>query len=440
MAGMSLLPRAAALLCLSLLSVATVRGQAPLSVEADVDGLYPDLAALYEDLHRNPELGFQETRTGGVLADRLKSLGFEVTTGVGKTGIVALLRNGQGPTAMLRTELDALPVEEKTGAPFASKVTAKNAAGQAVPVMHACGHDLHMTAWVGTAAWMATHRQAWKGTLMLVGQPAEETVSGAAAMLKDGLFTKFPKPDYAIGIHDDDTMPAGTIGYRAGYFRASMMAPVITMFGRGGHGAIPQNTVDPVVMAARTVMSLQTIVARETNPQEPLVVTIGSIHGGTQGNIIPDQVRMELSVRTFSEDVRKRTLASIERIVRAEAAAAGAPRDPLIEFANAGIGATFNDPALTTRVAGVLKIALGADRVVEMPAKMTSEDFSEYGRAGVPAVLLHIGAVNAAKLAQARTSGVPVPAPHSPEWLPELEPTLKGAVRAEVAALLELLK
>ena len=431
---------ATSFLAVILLLSSTGAGQAPVSMQAEIDALYPDLSALYEDLHRNPELGFQETRTAGVLAARLKTLGFDVTTGVGKTGIVAILRNGQGPTAMLRTELDALPVEEKTGAPFASRVTTKNAAGQLVPLMHACGHDLHMTAWMGTAAWMASHRQGWKGTLMLVGQPAEETVSGAAAMLKDGLFTKFPKPDYAIGLHDDDTLPAGTIGYHAGFFRASMMAPVITMYGRGGHGAVPQNTVDPVVMAARTVMSLQTIVARETNPQDPLVVTIGSIHGGTQGNIIPDQVRMELSVRTFSDDVRKRTLAAIERIAKAEAAAAGAPREPSIEFANAGIGPVFNDPALTVRVAGVLKTAMGGDRVVEMPAKMTSEDFSEYGRAGVPAVLLHIGAVNAATLAESKRTGVPVPAPHSPEWLPELEPTLKGAVRAEIAALLELLR
>jgi hippurate hydrolase len=421
------------------ISVATVSGQTP-STQRDIDALYPDLAALYEELHRNPELAFQETRTAATLAARLKTLGYEVTTGVGRTGIVALLRNGPGPTAMLRTELDALPVEEKTGAPFASKATAQTAAGQAVPVMHACGHDLHMTALIGTAAWMASHREAWKGTLMLVGQPAEETVSGAAAMIKDGLFTKFPKPDYALGLHDDDTLPAGTIGYHPGFFRASMMAPIITIYGRGGHGAVPQNTVDPVVIAARTVMSLQTIVARETNPQEPLVVTIGTIHGGTQGNIIPDQVRMELSVRTFSEDVRKRTMAAIERIARAEAAAAGAPREPVIEFANAGVGPVFNDPMLTTRVVSAMRAALGADRVVEMPAKMTSEDFSEYGGAGVPAVLLHIGAVNAATLAESKRTGVPVPAPHSPQWLPELEPTLKGAVRAEIAALVDLLK
>jgi hippurate hydrolase len=363
------------------------------------------MTALYQDLHRNPELAFQETRTAATLAARLTSLGYEVTTGVGGTGIVALLRNGQGPTAMLRTELDALPVEEKTGVSFASRVTAKNAAGQMVPVMHACGHDLHMAAWAGSAAWMAGHRQLWKGTLMLVAQPAEETVSGAAAMLKDGLFTRFPKPDFVLGLHDDDTLPAGTVGYHAGFFRASMTAPVITIVGRGGHGAAPHNTVDPIVIAARTIISLQTIVARENNPLEPLVVTVGSIHGGTQGNIIPDQVRMELSVRTFNEEVRKRVVSSIERIAKAEALAAGAPREPTIEFANAGIGPVFNDPALTARVAAALRNAMGTDRVVEIPAKMTSEDFAEYGRAGVPAVLLHIGAVNPGRLAEAKRTG-----------------------------------
>jgi len=421
------------------ISPAPLRGQTGPSTPAEIDALYPDLAALYQDLHRNPELGFQETRTAATLAARLRSLGYEVTTGVGGTGIVALLRNGQGPTAMLRTELDALPVEEKTGAPFASTATAKNPAGQPVPVMHACGHDLHMAAWAGTAAWMATHRQLWRGTLMLVGQPAEETVSGAAAMLKDGLFQRFPRPDFVLGLHDDDTLPAGTIGYHPGFFRAAMAAPVVTIFGRGGHGAAPQNTIDPIVIAARTVLTLQTIVARESNPLEPVVVTVGSIHGGTQGNIIPDQVKLELSVRMFTDEARQRVLASIQRIVKAESLAAGAPREPLVEFANAGVAAVFNDPALTSRLASALRTAMGPQRVVEMPAKMTSEDFTEYGRAGVPSVLLSIGAVSPAALADARRTGVPVPAPHSPQWLPELEPTLKGAIHAETAALIDLL-
>jgi hippurate hydrolase len=366
-----------------------------------------DLEPLYRDLHQHPELGFQETRTSALLAERLKGLGFEVTTGVGKTGIVALLKNGAGPTAMLRTELDALPVAEKTGAPFASTATGRNASGQSVPVMHACGHDLHMTAWAGTAAWMATHRDRWRGTLMLVGQPAEEGGGGATAMLRDGLFTRFPKPDVVIGLHDDDTLPSGTIGYHAGYFRAQSISPTITLYGRGGHGAMPYNTVDPVVLAARTVLALQTIVSRENNPMDPVVVTIGSIHGGTQGNIIPDEVKLELSVRTFTDEVRARVLRAIERIATAEATAAGSPRKPVITMPSSSTNAVYNDPALTTRLATALKTAMGADRVVEMPAKMTSEDFSEYGLAGVPAVLLHVGAVSPEKLNEAKANRDP---------------------------------
>jgi amidohydrolase len=404
---------------------------------AEIDAYYPDLQGLYQDIHRNPELAFQEVQTASKLAARLKALGYEVATGVGRTGIVGLLRNGQGPTVMLRTELDALPVAEKTEAPFASTVVAKNLAGVTVPVMHACGHDLHMTAWTGTAKWMAEHRQQWHGTLMLVGQPAEESSGGADAMLKDGLFTRFPKPDYVIGLHDDDTMPAGTIGFHPGPFRAMSISPTVTLYGRGGHGAMPYNTIDPVVMAARTVMALQTVVSRENNPMDPVVLTIGSIHGGTQGNVIPDEVKLELNIRTYTDDVQKRVLDAVTRIVKAEAAASGAPREPSMTMPGSG-HVVVNDPALTRRVAAALQKVLGTQQVVEMPAKMTSEDFAEYGRAGVPAVLLHIGAVNAAKLAESRRSGVPVPAPHSPEWLPDLEPTLKAAIRGETVVLLDL--
>src|SRR5258705_907524 len=239
---------------------------------AELAAYYPALQTLYQDIHRNPELAFQKFQTAAKLAARLKALGYEVTTGVGRTGIVGILKNGAGPTVMLRTELDALPVAEKTGAPFASTVTTKNLAGAMVPVMHACGHDLHMTAWSGTARWMAEHRQRWHGTLMLVGQPAEETSGGADAMLKDGLFVRFPKPDYVIGLHDDDTMPAGTIGFHPGPFRAISISPAVTLYGRGGHGAMPYNTIDPVVMAARTVTALQTIVSRENNPMDPVVL------------------------------------------------------------------------------------------------------------------------------------------------------------------------
>ena len=407
---------------------------------SDVDAIYPDIEALYKDLHRNPELAFQETQTTAKLAARLKTLGFEVTTGVGKTGIVAIMKNGAGPTVMLRTELDALPVAEKTGLPFASSLTTKNLAGQVVPVMHACGHDIHMSAWAGTARIMAGNKDRWRGTLMLVGQPAEETLGGAVAMLEDGLFKRFPRPDFALSLHDDDTMPAGTIGYHAGLFRAMSDRVDITVYGRGGHAAMPHSTIDPVVLASRIVLSLQTIVSRENNPAEPIVITVGSIHGGTQGNVIPDEVKMELSVRTLTPQVRTRTLAAIRRIAKGEAESAGAPREPLVTVPAVAPLPVVNDPALISRLAGALKRALGDQQVVEMPAKMTSEDFAQYGAAGVPSALLHIGAVNPARLDESRRSGIPVPAPHSPEWAPDYEPTLKGAIHAEVAALLELLR
>ena len=414
------------------------RGTTPSS--AEIEAIYPDVETLYKDLHRNPELAFQETQTAAKLAARLKALGFEVTTGVGKTGIVAIMKNGAGPTVMLRTELDALPVAEKTGLPFASSVTTKNTAGQLVPVMHACGHDIHMSAWAGTARVMAEHKDRWRGTLMLVGQPAEEALGGAVAMLEDGLFTRFPRPNFALSLHDDDTMPAGTIGYHAGLFRAMSDRVDITVYGRGGHAAMPHNTIDPVVLASRIVLSLQTIVSRENNPSDPVVITVGSIHGGTQGNVIPDEVKLELSVRTLTPQVRTRTLAAIRRIARGEAEAAGAPREPLVTAPAVAPLPVVNDPALIARLAGALKIALGDQNVLEMPAKMTSEDFAQYGASGVPIALLHIGAVNRVKLEESRKTGIPVPAPHSPEWAPEHEPTLKGAIRAEVTALLELLR
>jgi hippurate hydrolase len=410
---------------------------------AEVDAVYPDIEALYIDLHQHPELAFQEVRTAAKLAARVKALGYEVTTGVGRTGIVAVMKNGPGPTVMLRTELDALPVEEKTSLPFASKVVVKNASGQSIPVMHACGHDIHMSAWAGTARLMAEHKDRWHGTLVMVGQPAEESDGGAAAMLKDGLFTRFPRPDFALSLHDDDTMPAGTIGYHPGPFRSMSDGVTIIVYGRGGHAAMPMNTVDPVVLASRIVLALQTIVSRENNPTDPVVITVGSIHGGMQANIIPDEVRLQLSVRTYTLEVRRKTLAAIRRIARGEAISAGAPREPevIARDDNAAGSVVYNHPALTARLAKALKVGLGEKAVVEMPAKMTSEDFAEYWNTGkVPSVLLHIGAVNAARFAEIQQTGIPGPAPHSPEWAPDHEPTLKGAIRAEVTELLELLK
>ena len=435
---MKTLATVALVCCAAVLTAQTGSARWTVPSVAEVAAIYPDIESLYLDLHKNPELGFRETQTAAKLAARVKALGFDVTTGVGGTGIVAIMKNGAGPNVMLRTEMDALPVEEKTGLPFASTVTVKDAGGQTIPVMHACGHDIHMAAWAGTARLMAEHRDRWHGTLMMVGQPAEESLGGATAMLKDGLFARFARPDFALSLHDDDTMAAGTIGYHAGLFRAMSDNVMITVYGRGGHAAMPHNTVDPVVLASRIVLALQTVVSRENNPMDPVVLTIGSIHGGTQANVIPDEVRLGLSVRTFTPEVRTRTIAAIRRIAKGEAEASGAPREPDVSVPTVIRPPVFNDPALTTRLGSALKKALGDQNVVEMPAKMTSEDFAEYGVAGVPSALLHIGAVSPARLAEARRTGVPVPAPHSPQWAPEREPTLKGAIRAEVAELLEL--
>jgi len=396
--------------------------------------IQPGLEALYWDLHQHPELAFHEVRTADTLATRLKALGYEVTTGVGKTGIVAILRNGPGPVIMLRTELDALPVEEKTGLAFASKATMRNDAGVTVPLAHACGHDLHMTGWYGTATVMAGRRDRWHGTLMLVGQPAEEILGGASAMLADGLFSKFPTPEIVIGIHDEPTLPSGQVGVHAGFFRASADSIEVTIFGRGGHGAFPQTTVDPIVIAARSVLGIQTVVSREMNPLSPAVITIGAIHGGTVGNIIPDQVQMLMTVRAFDPKVREHLLAAIKRQLDAEAMAADAPAMPSIKIVG-GTDAVYNDPALTAHLTEVLNRDLGADSVREMPALMGSEDFSQYGRAGAKTVLMHIGAVDPADLA----SGKILPGLHSPLWAPQVEPTLRSMVAAEVVVLTDLL-
>src|SRR5512135_267886 len=302
-----------------------------------------------------------------------------------------------------------------------------------------CGHDLHMSAWVGTAELMAKNREHWHGTLMLVGQPAEEIVSGASAMIRDGLFTRFPKPDYALGMHDDASLPAGVIGFHEGFFRAASTSLDMTVYGRGGHGAYPQNTIDPVVIAARIILGLQTIVSRENNPAEPAVITVGSIHGGSAWNIIPDHVKLQLTVRSLDPAVQKRLLAAIEREGKGESIAANAPKEPLIEIMS-NTDTVYNVPATTQRAVVAVRAALGADRVVEMPALMGSEDFSQFGLAGVHAVLLHVGAVDAAKLEESRTTGVPVPGVHSPLWAPVREPTIKAAIGAEIAILMELMK
>lgn len=374
-------------------------------------------AALYAELHAAPELSLQEVKTSERLAKELLRLGFEVHRGVGGHGVVALLRNGPGKTLMLRTELDALPVEEQTTALSRSRVRAKDHQGQDVPVMHACGHDLHMAAWVGTAELMSLRRSSWSGTLMMVAQPAEERLLGARAMLKSGLLTRFPKPDLAFAIHVHDQLPLGHVAYTEGPYAASADSLDIEVHGRGGHGAYPQLTVDPIVIAARIVTSLQTIASRESSPLEPVVVSVGSIHGGNKHNTIPDSVKLQLTVRTYGTETRQRVLAAVRRIADAEAAAAAAPRSPSIEVTE-GTAAAVSDPAQTRAVVAALRPALAQGSLAPLPPEMGSEDFGEYARAGVPSVMLAVGVVDPARFALSKANGAALPGLHSGQFLP----------------------
>lgn len=405
---------------------------------SQIDAVYPQVESLYLDLHRNPELSFHEEKTAAKIAEQLRKLGYDVTTEVGGTGVVGVLKNGSGPTVMLRAELDALPVPEKTGLAYASHVTTKNDQGVEVPVMHACGHDLHMAIGIGTAALLAQNKDRWRGTFIYVGQPAEERVGGAKAMMKDGLFTRFPKPDFAVAVHDTNGLPAGKVSYTPGFSASNSDSVDITVYGVGGHGSAPQTTVDPIVIAARTIVTWQTIVAREIDPQEPAVITVGSIHGGTKHNIIPDEVHMQLTVRSYKDEVRKHLLAAIERIAVAEAAAAGAPKKPLVQLTDS-VGAVYNDPQLTNRLAERLQQVFGVANVQLERPMMWSDDFAEYRSGGVPSTMIELGAVNPAKFQEAKKSGESLPSPHSPFFAPDREPSLKTGIAVEMAALLELL-
>jgi len=411
--------------------------QAPSSQE--VDAVYPDAHALYLDIHENPELSSHEVRTAAKLAARLRGLGYEVTEHVGGTGIVAILKNGAGPTVMLRTELDALPVEEKTGLAYASKVHAKDDAGRVVPVMHACGHDLHMASIVGTAAIMARSKNTWHGTLMLIGQPAEETIAGAKGMIADGLLTRFPKPDVAVALHVGNLLPAGTVGIVPGVYNTNADSLRLTIYGKGGHGAAPQTTIDPIVIAARTILALQTITSREVKPGEMAVVTVGYIHAGTKNNIIPDQAELGLTVRTRNAEVRKQVLAAIERITKAEAEAGGAPRAPLLDHYES-TDLVYNDPALAQRMKGTLEAALGKDNVVIEDPIPASEDFSYFVEQGIPGFYFSLGGADPEKFAEAKASGIMLPSNHSALFAPDVDPALRTGIAAEVAVLRGLLK
>jgi len=414
-----------------------------------------DLAALvttYKALHAAPELSHHEEKTAGFFATQLRAMGYNVTERVGKYenpewtsyGVVAVLKNGTGPTVLLRTELDALPVAEKTNLPYASKVKMMNDAGQEVSVMHACGHDVHMTNLLGTAKLLSELKGQWQGTLVLLAQPAEEVTDGARAVLRDGLYERFPRPDYVIALHDSADLEAGKVGYTPGYAMASSTSVDIKIRGLGGHGARPESTKDPIVVAAQVVMALQTIVSREDRPLDPVVVTVGSIHGGTKHNIIPDEVDLQLTVRAYKEDVRKRVLASIERITKGLAMAAGIPDDraPIVKFSELQVtSATYNDPQLTERLAAVFVKALGQENVVKLEPVMMSEDFGYLSLdQKIPATLFTLGAVDPAKVKHSKETGTALPSLHSALFHPIPEPTLRTGIKAMTSAVLDLMK
>lgn len=405
---------------------------------AEVNAAYPKAYAMYVDLHQHPELSGEETHTAAKLATHLRGLGYTVTEHVGGTGVVAILKNGAGKTVLLRTELDALPVEEQTGLAFASKVHAKDSTGRDVPVGHMCGHDLHMSALVATAGIMAHSRGSWHGTLILIGQPAEETIAGAKAMVEDGLFTRFPRPDAVLALHVGNELPAGKVGVTSGIYDSNADSIRITIYGKGGHGSAPHTTVDPIVIAARTVLTLQTIVSREVKPGEFAVVTVGYITAGTKNNIIPDHAELGLTVRTYKADVRKRVLDAITRIADAEAQAAGAPRAPTIERYET-TDAVYNDPALTQRLRTVLEGALEKDNVVSSEPITASEDFSVFVGQGIPGFYLSLGGADPQKYEQAKASGTQLPSNHSSLFAPDVDPAMHTAITAEVAMLRDLL-
>jgi hippurate hydrolase len=431
-------------LFLLLASAACAADVPPAEINALAEKEYAPLETLYRELHAAPELSFREEKTSARLAGEIRQLGWEVTERVGGFGVVAVRKNGPGPTVLVRCDMDALPVREMTGLPYASKVTAKDDEGREVPVMHACGHDVHMSAWVGVARILEALRERWRGTLVFIAQPAEEKGGGARAMLDDGLFRRFPKPDYCLALHVNSELPAGVIGYREGPMCANVDSVDILVQGRGGHGAQPHSTKDPIVLAAQMITAFQTIDSRELHPLEPIVVTVGSIHGGTKHNIIPDSVKLQLTVRTFSDEVRQQTLDAIRRIARGLAVAAGLPEGlmPEVKVTDEFTPVLVNDAALTKRTVAVFTKQFGPERVRERKPTMGGEDFGRYGRTEdrIPISMFIVGAVDPAKIAESEKTGVPLPSAHSPFFAPMIGPTLKTSVAAMTAAVLDLLE
>jgi len=438
---------------LLLLILSAIPGFPQQTPESMADAELPSLLAIYKDLHTHPELSMHEERSAGTVAKELKLAGCEVTEHVGKYdkpgptcfGVIGVMKNGAGPTVLVRTDLDALPVHEETGVPYASTVTTKSDDGKDVPVMHACGHDIHMSTLIGTARALAKSKEKWHGTIIFVGQPAEETVGGARALLQDGLYTRWPKPNYALALHDDAEIETGKIGVTEGYAYANVDSVDVTVRGAGGHGAYPHKTKDPIVLSAEMINAWQTIASRENNPIDPLVITVGSIHGGTKHNIIPDEVKMQLTVRTYKKEVRDKVLAAIDRIAKGCATAAGLPPDKMPDVhvrQDESTAATYNNPELTRRVTAALKTALGSDKIIAKDPTMGAEDFCEYSLPdhSVPAFMFNVGAVDPAKAAESKKTGTPLPSLHSSKFAPVPEPTIRTGIIGMTSAVLDLVK
>jgi len=420
--------------------VATPPNVIAATIAKDMDGLM----TLYRDLHANPELSEQESATAAKLARRLKAMKFAVTEKVGGTGVVAVLKNGSGPVLLIRADMDALPVTEQTGLEFASKVRAKTGDGTETGVMHACGHDTHMTAFIETARLLSSVKEEWKGTLVMILQPAEEEGRGARLMLEDGLYTRFPRPTHAIAFHDAANLEAGKIGYTPGFALANVDSIDLLVRGSGGHGAYPQTTRDPIVLGARIVTSLQTLVSREQDPFDPAVVTVGSFMGGTKHNIIPDEAKMLLTVRSYSDETREKLIRGIERIARGEAIAAGVPDDrmPVISVKDEFTPSTYNPPAFANRMADVLKAHFPAGTVGETKASMAGEDFGRYYRAdkSIESFIFWVGGVPAEQMEKARTGAISLPSLHSPYWAPQANKVIATASEAMTVLAMTILK
>ncbi|HRE34766.1 amidohydrolase [Sphingopyxis terrae] len=404
----------------------------------------PSLMTIYKDLHANPELSFMEVRSAGILATEARKLGFDVTEKVGGTGVVAVMKNGPGPVVLVRADMDGLPVTEQTGLPGASKVRVTTKEGVETGVMHACGHDTHMTSWIGTARLMAANKDKWSGTLVMIGQPAEERGAGARMMLEDGLYTRFPKPQYALAFHDAAQFPAGAIGYTPGYALANVDSVDILVKGVGGHGAYPQATKDPIVLASRIVTALQTLVSREISPLDSAVVTVGSFHAGAKHNIIPDEARLQLTVRSYTDEVRNHLLDGIARVAKGEAIAAGLPDDklPVVSVEKDEFTpSTFNTPDFTEDMAAFLTTRFGDKRVIKMPPVMGGEDFGRFSRddKDIKSLIIWVGGVPQAELDAAKKEGRTLPSLHSPFWAPDAPAVISTATEALTSMAMKLM-